>query len=382
MSYQPNLATDTPFFLDLTPFEQLIFLAEYYRHVPLAETSSQTSPHTSTNPNVRPALYPPAPEFLRKVRVTYDHLPRPQSSIGADGSISDRVGWVVVHPDLQGLVDRRTQTVQGAQLWLDLYRHAAKIAPALKQGSKFAREHPDPCGAAWKMVVCAEDAFHRTIQIASTAINRLTTHPVLPTISDLLPPRIWGSSWERNIVDGPTRWNTDGDNTHINWKSSTESTAHNGWGEPTTGGWGTPTEKNPPPLEASHEQAASIAVDKAEKTKDISPEEVQRLLDGFLKNLEEHRQLLIRDVEREKIHPAALPSIPECPPAPPPTPSLTIDDVLQYPSDDEDDTSTVGVIRGKPGKSLAEKRRTVAEKFKAYEAEYKNRQDKGKGKAV
>ena len=67
---------------------------------------------------------------------------------------------------------------------------------------------------------------------------------------------------------------------------------------------------------------------------------------------------------------------------PPPTPVLNIDDILQYPSDDEDDISTVGVLHGKPGKSLAEKHRAVAKKFKVYEAEHKSHQDKGKGKAV
>ena len=46
---------------------------------------------------------------------------RHQASMGVNGLILDQVGQVVIHLDLQSLINRHTQTIPGAQLWIDTY---------------------------------------------------------------------------------------------------------------------------------------------------------------------------------------------------------------------------------------------------------------------
>ncbi|KAI0740367.1 hypothetical protein C8Q76DRAFT_689268 [Earliella scabrosa] len=143
--------------------------------------------------------------------------------------------------------------------------------------------------------------------------------------------------------------------------ASTESMAHNGWGEPMTGGWGdnwcTPAEEHTDePIKKTLGKVTSNAVDKTEEAKSITLEEVQMLLNEFLQNLEKHRLALIQETKKKNI-----PLIARTPftsvPAPLHTPSscytpqcqlwttLTLNDVLEYSSNKGDNSSMAGISK-------------------------------------
>ena len=65
----------------------------------------------------------PVPQFIKERRVVnYDHLPRPDVFIYPNGTLSDRIGWVLLHPDLHNHVRLRTSEIPNAEVYIELYR--------------------------------------------------------------------------------------------------------------------------------------------------------------------------------------------------------------------------------------------------------------------
>ena len=52
--------------------------------------------------------------ILERKMVNYDHLPRSCTGSRPDGSLADRIGWVITHPDLHAQVLRRTRDIPNA----------------------------------------------------------------------------------------------------------------------------------------------------------------------------------------------------------------------------------------------------------------------------
>ena len=85
--------------------------------------------HPATRPQEGARTRHPTPQFIKERRiVNYDHLPRPFASTYPDGTMSDRIGWTLLHPDLHNHVRLRTAEIPSADVYIELYRSLGKIA--------------------------------------------------------------------------------------------------------------------------------------------------------------------------------------------------------------------------------------------------------------
>ncbi|KAJ8462184.1 hypothetical protein ONZ51_g11061 [Trametes cubensis] len=78
------------------------------------------------------AQHPPVPpNFIREQRtVFYNHLPRHTVSANDEGTLADRIGWVIVHPDLYSHVEARIAHLPEVKDLIDIYRSLARAAPS------------------------------------------------------------------------------------------------------------------------------------------------------------------------------------------------------------------------------------------------------------
>ena len=66
---------------------------------------------------------PRPPNFIRERRtVFYNHLPRHTVSGNAEGTLADRIGWVIVRPDLYSHVEARISQLPEVKDLIDVYR--------------------------------------------------------------------------------------------------------------------------------------------------------------------------------------------------------------------------------------------------------------------
>lgn len=151
---------------------------------------------------VNPSFY--TPSFIHERNpVSYTHLPRPASSVFPDGSLADRVGWVVLHPDLRGEVDHRIGRTSHSP-WVAIYRHAAEQVPAYIHNRH--QQYLD-ANAGWGVLSqiqeksrdALETAHHHALAIADVAIGHLAIPEVASILRDLLPRRDQHERTDRGI---------------------------------------------------------------------------------------------------------------------------------------------------------------------------------------
>lgn len=100
--------------------------------------------------------------WVKRAFPSYHHLPHPPTSIYTDGSLADRVGWTLLHPDLRSitntiLIRYRSETVISA----DNYRGAADTLASLHLMRRFVALNPgeDQC------------LYHDTLAAIDSAIH-------------------------------------------------------------------------------------------------------------------------------------------------------------------------------------------------------------------
>lgn len=158
---------------------------------------------TSTSPY-------PVPTWLRRVRPTYDHLPRLPASSWSNGMLADRVGWALLHPDLRCGVNARLSQ-QGGHLVTaaDRYRATADIVPALQLMEKFVLVHPGNDRFFHREVRAALDtALVRAYYIADSSLGLVLANMYqTPALMELLPPPnpAHGRVMPNPAFDGPGR---------------------------------------------------------------------------------------------------------------------------------------------------------------------------------
>lgn len=158
---------------------------------------------TSTSPY-------PVPAWLRRVRPTYDHLPRLPASSWSNGTLADRVGWALLHPDLRCGVNARL-SLQGGHLCTaaDRYRATADIVPALQLMQKFVLVHPGSDRFFHREVRAALDtALVRAYYIADSSLGLILANMhQAPTLMELIPPPnpAHGRVMPNPAFDGPGR---------------------------------------------------------------------------------------------------------------------------------------------------------------------------------
>ena len=127
--------------------------------------------------------------ILERKMVNYAHLPRSCTRSHPDGSLADRIGWVITHPDLHAQVLRRTRDIPNAAYNIRLYRHLTETAPCLARLATHTRRAGAPKPEKLAAQAAADSAYQHLITAAESVIEVLTTGRMAGALKDLLPLR-------------------------------------------------------------------------------------------------------------------------------------------------------------------------------------------------
>ena len=128
----------------------------------------------STRPQEGAKPRHPTPQFIKERRVVnYDHLPRPNVSIHPDGTLSDRIGWVLLHPDLHNHVRLRTSEIPYAEVYIELYRSFGKMAIMHNKVMNYILESQGGTEQKAQALVSAEEAYNDCISAATQLMDKV-----------------------------------------------------------------------------------------------------------------------------------------------------------------------------------------------------------------
>ena len=183
-------------------------------------TRSNPARRYGTNKWGKPLTIERPPKFITDRKpVYYDHLPRRIVSNEDDGTLSDRIGWVIIHPDLVGHVGQRLHKIPGAMELVSAYRALARAAPSYSVLVHYNEKVGAPKSEKNHAAMVAQEAYQATIEGAEKVIGLLSTPTVAHALSDLLPLRSQHARnfntryvvWPRRIDDYPKPKNTEKD---------------------------------------------------------------------------------------------------------------------------------------------------------------------------
>ncbi|KAI0323499.1 hypothetical protein GY45DRAFT_1404455, partial [Cubamyces sp. BRFM 1775] len=241
-------------------------------------------------------------------------------------TLADRIGWVIIHPDLYSHVEARVCHLPEVKDLIDVYRALARAAPSYGALIKYNKRTPAPKSEKKKVVQVANEAYQAVIQAAEKIISMLANPQVAGVLSDLMPLRHphstqnWGHVfWPQRLDDSQEPLGAESSDED---KEQDEVRSEEGWSIPSTNPWKLPTpnskeeaikwgqsiEKSPPSLISSR---SSSPCSEAESF-DLLPE---------LNHLE---LSTVDEVSEEEFHKAleVAARAPSPPPPPPPPPTL------------------------------------------------------------
>lgn len=156
---------------------------------------------------------PMAPKFIRNLHpVQYNHLPRPAYSAFDEGTLPDRIGWVVTHPDLIAQVKVRVSHMKRAKTQIEIYRYLTKAVTTQKATEIYIKRSSAPKCEKEKALDIARETHNSLVDAATKVMDKMATPGMARALSDLLPGR------------------TQHFNTHPTLQ--TTSTSSRGWGTP------------------------------------------------------------------------------------------------------------------------------------------------------
>ena len=136
------------------------------------------------------SVIPSAPSFITsRPTIYYNHLPRHTVSSDQDGTLSDRIGWVLLHKDLIGHVEARLRNIPNAITNVQAYRALARAAPSYGILKGYLPRTSAPRCEKTRAVQVADEAYQAIIEGADNIISTLSTPEVAHALSDLLPLR-------------------------------------------------------------------------------------------------------------------------------------------------------------------------------------------------
>ncbi|OJT02676.1 hypothetical protein TRAPUB_6785 [Trametes pubescens] len=133
----------------------------------------------------------PVPTWLCRAQPTYDHLPRLPASSWSNGTLTDQVGWTLLHPNLcceanSRLSHQCPHLVSAA----DRYHAIADLMPALQLMEKFVLVHPRNDRYFHREVRAAlATALVHAYFIADSSLSLIIANlHQAPALRELLPP--------------------------------------------------------------------------------------------------------------------------------------------------------------------------------------------------
>ena len=178
---------------------------------------------------------PRPPNFIRERRtVFYNHLPRHTVSANDEGTLADRIGWVIVHPDLYSHVEARISHLPEVKDLIDVYRALARAAPSYGAIVGYNKKTSAPKSEKRKVDQVANEAYQAVIQAAEKVLSMLANPQIAGALSDLMPLRnqhgthSWGHIfWPQRLDDYPEPIEVD----------SSDVSSDDGWSIPSTDPW-------------------------------------------------------------------------------------------------------------------------------------------------
>ncbi|KAJ8472862.1 hypothetical protein ONZ51_g8233 [Trametes cubensis] len=244
------------------------------------------------------------PNFIREQRtVFYNHLPRHTVSCNDEGTLADRVGWVIVHPDLYSHVEARIAHLPEVKDLIDVYRALARAAPSYSVLVKHNQRMTAPKSEKKKVVQVASEAYQAVVQAAEKVISMLANPQVAGALSDLMPLRnqhgthSWGHVfWPQRLDDYPQAIEVDSSDEEEN-EDEEEAIK---WGP-------TSVEGSTPTLSSSSSDSSYLEVESF----DLLPE------------LEQLELSTIDELSEEEFHEALKVAVRAPSPPPPPPTAIT-----------------------------------------------------------
>ena len=133
----------------------------------------------------------PLPRFIGlRQAVNYDHPPHPLVSSEPDGTLSDRIGWVILHPSLHDFVRTRTAHIPRAELYIEFYRTLARIAQGHAEVKKYIERSAAPSCEKRRAWLVSDAAFNELVQLATQLMDQtMANGEYARALRDLLPYR-------------------------------------------------------------------------------------------------------------------------------------------------------------------------------------------------
>ncbi|KAJ8462726.1 hypothetical protein ONZ51_g10717 [Trametes cubensis] len=135
------------------------------------------------------AQHSPSPNFNHEWRtVFYNHLARHTVSCNDEGTLTDCISWVIVHPDLYSHVEARIAHLPKVKDLINVYCALTKAAPLYSVLVKHNRRTSAPKSEKKKKVVqVASKAYQAVVQAAEKVISMLANPQAMGALSDLMP---------------------------------------------------------------------------------------------------------------------------------------------------------------------------------------------------
>ncbi|KAM5530469.1 hypothetical protein V8D89_015853, partial [Ganoderma adspersum] len=129
--------------------------------------------------------------FISEQRViNYDHLSQCNASINPNGTMSDRIGWVLLHPNLCNHICIRTKDIPYTKTYIELYRSFARMAIYHNKVVNYIQESTVQAEDKAQALASAQAAFDEGIIAAMKLMNKtLSTGRWAHALWDLLPYR-------------------------------------------------------------------------------------------------------------------------------------------------------------------------------------------------
>ncbi|KAI0323331.1 hypothetical protein GY45DRAFT_1341507 [Cubamyces sp. BRFM 1775] len=247
---------------------------------------------------------PHPPNFIREQRmVFYNHLPRHTVSINDEGTLADRIRWVIVHPNLYSHVEARGRP--GVLL-------------------KYNKRTPVPKSEKKKVVQVMNEAYQAVIQAAEKVLSMLANPQVAGVLLDLMPLRNqhgthqWGHVfWPQRLDDYPEPTEVDSLDED---EDKDEVRSDDAWSIPSTDPWKSST----PDLEEEAIKWGQTSVNESTPSlipsRSDSPYSEAESFD-LLPGLDQFELSTINELSEEEFHKALEVAIRA--PSPPPPPLTT-----------------------------------------------------------
>ncbi|KAJ8469943.1 hypothetical protein ONZ51_g8663 [Trametes cubensis] len=262
------------------------------------------------------------------------NIPRPPNFIR---TLADRIGWVIVHPDLYSHVEARIAHLPEVKDLIDIYRSLARAAPSYGVLVNYNKRTSAPRSEKKKVDQVANEAYQAVIQAAEKVLSMLANPQIAGALSDLMPLRnqhgthSWGHIfWPQRLDDYPEAIEVDED-------EDADVSSVGGWSVPSTDPWKVST---PDPEEeairwgqtSAHESTPSLT----SSSSDSSYSEVESF--DLLPELEQLELSTIDELSEDEFHEALRVAVRA--PSPPPPPPTTVT------KNDEEPRGRCGFFRG------------------------------------